>query len=194
MIILITGATHTGKTLLAQKIIERRSYSCLSVDLLKMGLIRSGNTLLTPEDDDGLEILLWPIVREVMKTAIENGQHLIVEGGYIPRNWKDDLSDDYLKEIRAFCLVMSRKYIENHFADIRQHACAIEQRRDDGWCTRDFLLAENARYDAMCDDNAFQRILIDASYNSMQLLEAVRSDESVSTLKKEKREATEKIS
>lgn len=176
MIILITGATHTGKTLLAQKIIERHSYSCLSVDLLKMGLIRSGNTHLTPEDDDRLEALLWPIVREMMKTAIENEQHLVVEGGYIPRNWKDDLSDDYLKEIHAFCLVMSRKYIENHFADIRQYACAMEQRRDDSWCTKDFLLAENARYDAMCDNNVFQRILIDATYNSMQLLEAVRPD------------------
>lgn len=176
MIILITGATHTGKTLLAQKIIERRSYSCLSVDLLKMGLIRSGNTLLTPEDDDRLEILLWPIVREMMKTAIENGQHLIVEGGYIPRNWKNDLSDDYLKKIRAFCLVMTRKYIESHFADMQEHACAIEQRRDDSWCTRDFLLAENARYAAMCDSNAFQRILIDTAYDMEQLQAAVRLD------------------
>lgn len=176
MIILITGATHTGKTLLAQKIIERRSYSCLSVDLLKMGLIRSGNTHLTPEDDDRLEVLLWPIVREMLKTAIENGQNLVVEGGYIPRNWKDDLSDGYLKEIRAFCLVMSRKYIESHFADIQEHACAIEQRRDDSWCTRDFLLAENARYAAMCDSNAFQRILIDTAYDMEQLQAAVRLD------------------
>ena len=184
---LLVGSPGTGKTLLAQKIIERRSYSCLSVDLLKMGLIRSGNTLLTPEDDDGLEILLWPIVREVMKTAIENGQHLIVEGGYIPRNWKDDLSDDYLKEIRAFCLVMSRKYIENHFADIRQHACAIEQRRDDGWCTRDFLLAENARYDTICNNNAFQRILIDTTYDINQLQAVVCRDESVSPFSKLKR-------
>lgn len=175
MIILITGATHTGKTLLAQKIIERRGYPCLSVDLLKMGLIRSDNTHLTPEDDR-LEALLWPIVREMMKTAIENGQHLIVEGGYIPRNWKDDLADDYLKEIRAFCLVMSRKYIANHFAAIRQHACAIEQRRNDSWYTKDFLLAENARYDAMCDNNAFQRILIDAAYDMEQLQTAVRLD------------------
>lgn len=175
MIILITGATHTGKTLLAQKLIERRSYPCLSVDLLKMGLIRSGNTHLTPEDDR-LEILLWPIVREMIKTAIENGQHLVVEGGYIPHNWQDALSDDYLKEIRAFCLVMSGRYIETHFADIRQHACAIEQRHDDSWCTKDFLLAENARYDAMCDNNAFQRILIDASCDMEQLQAAVRLD------------------
>lgn len=71
---------------------------------------------------------------------------------------------------------MSRRYIENHVADILQHACAIEQRRDDSWCTKDFLLAENARYDAICDENAFQRILIDTDYDSNRLLEAIRLD------------------
>ena len=45
-----------------------------------MGLIRSGNTVLTPEDDDALTDYLWPIVREIIKTAIENKQNLIVEG------------------------------------------------------------------------------------------------------------------
>ena len=63
MIILITGATHTGKTLLAQKLLERYRYPYLSIDHLKMGLIRSGNTTLTVEDDEALTAYLWPIVR-----------------------------------------------------------------------------------------------------------------------------------
>jgi len=84
MVILITGATHTGKTLLAQKMMERYAYPYLSIDHLKMGLIRSGNTALTPEDDDALTDYLWPIVREMIKTAIENRQNLIVEGCYVP--------------------------------------------------------------------------------------------------------------
>lgn len=84
MIILITGASHTGKTLLAQKMLEKYHYPYLSIDHLKMGLIRSGNTNLTPEDDDDLTTYLWPIVREMIKTAIENKQNLIVEGCYIP--------------------------------------------------------------------------------------------------------------
>ncbi len=54
MIILITGASHTGKTLLAQRILEKYSYPYLSIDHLKMGMIRSGNTNLTPEDDAAL--------------------------------------------------------------------------------------------------------------------------------------------
>ena len=87
MIILITGASHTGKTLLAQRMIEKFHYPCLSIDHLKMGLIRSANTQLTPEDDDKLTNYLWPIVREMIKTAIENRQNLIVEGCYVPFDW-----------------------------------------------------------------------------------------------------------
>ena len=52
MIILITGASHTGKTLLAQKLLEKYNYPYLSIDHLKMGMIRSGNTQLTPVSDD----------------------------------------------------------------------------------------------------------------------------------------------
>ena len=41
MIILIAGASHTGKTALAQKLLEKYQYPYLSIDHLKMGLIRS---------------------------------------------------------------------------------------------------------------------------------------------------------
>ena len=75
MIILIAGASHTGKTLLAQRMLEKYKYPYVSIDHLKMGLIRSGNTDLTPEDDDALTDYLWPIVREIIKTAIENKQY-----------------------------------------------------------------------------------------------------------------------
>ena len=98
MVILITGASHTGKTLLAQRMLEKYKYPYLSIDHLKMGLIRSGNTDLTPEDDDELEGYLWPIVREMIKTAIENKQNLIVEGCYIPYDWRRDFADEYLSE------------------------------------------------------------------------------------------------
>ena len=74
MIVLITGASHTGKTLLAQRMLEEYRFPYLSIDHLKMGLIRSGQTELTPEDDEALTEYLWPIVREMVKTAIENSE------------------------------------------------------------------------------------------------------------------------
>ena len=131
MIILITGASHTGKTLLAQKMLEKYKYPYLSVDHLKMGLIRSGNTDLTPMDDDKLTGYLWPIVREMVKTAIENKQNLIVEGCYIPFDWRKDFTNEYLSDIRFICLAMTDEYIENHFDDIVGCESEIEHRITD---------------------------------------------------------------
>ena len=146
MIILITGASHTGKTLLAQRLLEKYKYPYLSIDHLKMGLIRSRNTSLTPEDDDALTDYLWPIVREMIKTAIENGQHLIVEGCYIPFDWRNDFDEKYLPSIRLICLAMTDNYIETYFDEIKGHSSAIELRLHNDDCTIDSLKEDNRKY------------------------------------------------
>ena len=148
MVILITGASHTGKTFLAQKMMERYGYPYLSLDHLKMGLIRSGQTDLTPADDDALTEYLWPIVREMIKTAIENRQNLIVEGCYVPFAWRRDFRSDYLADIRFICLAMSDAYIDAHFNDIVAHASDIEARLDDSYLTPAYLKVENRKYAA----------------------------------------------
>ena len=135
MVIIITGASHVGKTVLAQRMLEKYKYPYLSIDHLKMGLIRSGNTVLTPEDDESLTGYLWPIVREIMKTVIENQQNLIVEGCYIPFDWRDSFDEQYLQSIRFICLAMSDEYIDTHFEEIKSHGSDIETRLDDSYCT-----------------------------------------------------------
>ena len=164
MIVLITGASHTGKTVLAQKLLEKYKYPYLSIDHLKMGLIRSGNTELTPMDDNELTEYLWPIVREMIKTAIENNQSLIVEGGYIPFDWQNEFDSEYLESIKYFCLVMSEKYIRNHFTDIKKYANAIENRLDDEWCTMESVLADNAEMLVLAQRYNLNYILIDDKY------------------------------
>ena len=165
MIILIAGATHSGKTAYAQKLLEKCQYPYLSIDHLKMGLIRSGNTSLTPMDDDELTAYLWPIVREMVKTAIENKQNLIVEGCYIPFDWQKDFGKEYLENIRYVCLVMSRSYIENHFSDMQMYASVIESRLDDSNLNKEELVAENEYNLAQCIVHDLPYILIDGEYN-----------------------------
>ena len=166
MIILITGASHTGKTALAQRLLETYQYPYLSIDHLKMGLIRSGHTDLTPaSEDSALTAYLWPILREMVKTAIENRQNLIVEGCYIPFDWAADFSQEYLEHIRYYCLVMSEDYIRRHFDDIRNYANIIEQRLDDGWCTMEQVLADNAEILAQAQRHNVNYILIDREYD-----------------------------
>lgn len=164
MIILIAGASHTGKTVLAQKLLEKYKMPYLSIDHLKMGLIRSGNTGLTSADDDKLTEYLWPIVREMIKTAIENRQNLVVEGCYIPFDWKKDFDEQYLPEIRYYCLVLSEQYIREHFSNVKKYANAIEQRLDDSDCTMEWVLKENAYTLQMCEKYGCEYILIEDTY------------------------------
>ena len=164
MIILITGASHTGKTALAQKLLEKYKYPYLSIDHLKMGLIRSGNTELTPMDDTELVEYLWPIVREMIKTAIENNQNLIVEGCYIPFDWQKDFEQEYLEHIKYYCLVMSEDYIRNHFADIKKYASVIENRGDDTDCTLESVLADNLEVLVLAREYNVNYILFDDNY------------------------------
>jgi len=165
MVILIAGATHTGKTALAQKLLEKYQYPYLSIDHLKMGLIRSGNTALTPMDDEKLTDYLWPIVREMVKTAIENGQNLIVEGCYIPFDWKKDFSEHYLAQIRYLCVILSKSYIENHFADIVKHANVIEKRLEDSDLKKESLISENEENLALCRQYSCPYVLILRDYD-----------------------------
>ena len=164
MIILITGASHTGKTMLAQKLRQKYKNPYLSIDHLKMGLIRSGNTKLTPMDDAELCGYLWPIVREMIKTAIENKQNLIVEGCYIPFHWQKDFDCEYLENIRYYCLVMSEEYIRNHFTDIKKYANVIEKRLDDESCTMESVLADNAEMLSLAQKHNANFILIKDKY------------------------------
>ena len=164
MIILITGASHTGKTYLAQKLLEKYKYPYLSIDHLKMGLIRSGNTELTPMDDDDLTEYLWPIIREIIKTAVENKQNLIVEGCYIPFDWEKDFSREYLDNIQYYCLIMSENYVRNHFVDIKKNANIIENRLDDEGCTMESVLEDNAEVLSLAQKYHVNYILIEDMY------------------------------
>lgn len=165
MIVLITGASHTGKTALSQKLLEKYKYPYLSIDHLKMGLIRSDNTELTPMSDDAeLTAYLWPIVREMIKTAIENNQNLIVEGCYIPFDFAKDFEKEYLDNIRYYCLVLSESYIKKHFDDIKEYASVIENRLDDEGCTVESVLEDNARYLELAQKHKANYILIDDKY------------------------------
>ena len=165
MVILIAGATHTGKTALSQKLLEAYHYPYLSIDHLKMGLIRSGNTNLTPMDDAELTGYLWPIVREMIKTAIENKQNLIVEGCYIPFDWQKDFEEDYLENIRYLCLIFSKTYLENQFDTIVKYGSMIEQRLDDSDLSKNGLIRDNEENLAQCKKYNCPYALIEDTYD-----------------------------
>ena len=163
MIVLIAGATHTGKTALAQRLLEKYKFTYLSIDHLKMGLIRSGKTSLSVCDDEHLTPYLWSIVKEIINTAIENSQNLIVEGCYIPFDWRKDFESEYLSQINYYCLIMSKKYIQNNFSSILTYENIIENRLNNDF-TQEELIQANQTNLQMCKKYALNYILIDTEY------------------------------
>lgn len=164
MIILIAGDTHTGKTWLAQKLLEKYKYPYLSIDHLKMGLIKSGQCRLTAESPDAeLTQYLWPIVRGMITTCIENTQNLIVEGCYIPFGWEQDFSSEELQQIKYVCLIFTKKYIENNSKDILGFENVIEKR-----VFSDINLKEMTKTNEynleQCVSRHYNYILIDDAY------------------------------
>ena len=164
MVILIAGTTHTGKTVLAQKLLEKYKFPYLSIDLLKMGLIRSNQTKISVTDDEKLTPYIWGIIKEIIKTAIENEQNLIVEGCYIPFDWAKDFSKDYLLHIKYYCLIMSKNYIQEHFSDILANESIVEQRLTSGDLIQENLIKENESNVQMCKKYGLNCILIDTEY------------------------------
>lgn len=133
MILLIGGGTHTGKTLAAQRALEKYSYPYLSIDHLKMGLIRSGICPLAPESpDEELTPFLWSVIREIVKTAMENGQNLVVEGCYIPFDWKKDFTPACREQIRYVCLIFQRII----FKGITMTSWTMQTRLSSAWMRR----------------------------------------------------------
>lgn len=164
MIVLIAGTTHTGKTVLAQRLLEKYKFPYLSIDHLKMGLIRSGQTTISVNDDEELTPYLWSIVKEIIKTAIENAQNLIVEGCYIPFDWEKDFNKEYLSQIKYYCLIMSGNYVQKHFSDILVNESIVEKRLINSDLVQENIIKENENNLQMCKNYGLNYILIDTEY------------------------------
>ena len=131
MVILISGASCVGKTNMAQKLLEKYRIPYLSIDHIKMGLFRSGNDYgFSPESED--EIItqkLWPIIKGILLTNIENNQNIIIEGCYLPENI-NELEENYLSKIIYFNIIFSENYIkENIYKNIYEKRNIIEKRQ-----------------------------------------------------------------
>ena len=172
MVILIVGSTHTGKTNLARCLMELKKYPYISIDHIKMGLVRSG--LVSWQDNDiQMTKVLWPVVCEMIKTMVENEQNAIIEGCYIPHDWTKSFDEDYLEDIKCVYLIMSEQYIENSFDDIRKYASIIEDRGEDEGLSKDIIFKNNMYCYEMCEKYDQKYVLIDEKYDINELIKKV---------------------
>lgn len=164
-VLLITGASHTGKTNFSCNLMHKLSIPYFSIDWLKMGLIRSGVCPYNVSEDEHLTQYLWPVVRNMMMTVVENRQKLIIEGCYVPSSWRNDFDSRYLCHIRGITLIMSENYIRRHESRIREFASCSEKRICDDVDT-DRLIEDNLRLLEEAERFSSPYLLIEDEYPS----------------------------
>lgn len=156
MVILIGGESCTGKTVMAQKLLELYKIPYLSIDHLKMGLIRGdfncGFTAL--DSNDSITNYLWSIVKGIIMTNIENDQHIIIEDCYLLPDKLNEFTTPYSKHIISLFIGFSQNYIEhNFFTDIHTHRCDIETRSYDEDRTILQFIEEHRRLKLVCSQH-----------------------------------------
>ena len=166
MVILIAGASYTGKTLLAQNLLEIYKIPYLSIDQLKMGIYRSNSSCgFTPESED--EIItekLWPIIKGIIMTNIENNQNIIIEGCYFPGSI-DDLSKEYLDKTIFLYIIFSEQYITKNLSDkIIGNRNIIENRGYDFEGTIEKHILKNKNNKEKCTKNGIKYFEIEKNY------------------------------
>ncbi|MDC7222280.1 MAG: adenylate kinase [Spirochaetales bacterium] len=181
MIILITGASSTGKTCLAQKLLEKYHFPYYSLDHIKMGLYRGEkNCPFSPTDSrEKITRCLAPLIEGIIRTALENGQNLIMEGCYFHGESLIPLMGEYPGEIQGVTLFMEESYcLERFRSHVIKHRNSIEQRQYEEERSAEQFLRENRLYAEEAAKSGFKLLSIqddfEAALNGFDLLEGAK--------------------
>lgn len=163
MIILIGGISHTGKTMLSQRLLEKYHIPYISLDHIKMGLIRSDidSGFTVGDSDELIGRKMWKMVKGMIDTALENQQNLILEGCYLPPVFMKQLPKD---QVMIIYLGFSDFYIEKNFEEIISYENVIEHRQYPEERTPQELAAENSRLKKECQECLLPFFEIDEDY------------------------------
>lgn len=103
MLYLLGGASRGGKSRLARRLLAGRGVPSLHLDLLMMGFAKGLPGLgVDPETPAAVRgARMWPVVRAMAVTAIEDGVDCLFEGDLLLPEHAADLRDAHGEEVRA---------------------------------------------------------------------------------------------
>lgn len=170
MVILLNGASCTGKTTIAQRLLERYSYTYYSLDHIKMGLYRGLSDSKYNPTNDSVIITenLSPIIEGIIRTALENDQNLVIEGCYFEPESITRIKTEYVEDIILLSLVMSEKYCKKNFNGIINDFRNVTEKRgyDEDRTLNQFII-ENNEVLNFSKNNKFQYFEIIEDFETM---------------------------
>ncbi len=153
---------------MAQKLLEKYKIPYLSIDHLKMGLYRANvDCGFTPTDsNEKIEQHLWPIIKGIILTNIENGQNIIIEGCYLFPNRLKEFDEQTLKHIIPVFMGFSENYIKKNFeSKIIANMSVIEMKGENDLPIEAFI-SGNENLKGLCEESNVPFFEIDGDYET----------------------------
>jgi len=135
MIILISGASHTGKTMLAKRLCERYQIPYKNIEYIKQHMLLSA-------DSDGINVgnalesnkyvlseNVWFIVENIVRDGLEKGEGMVLDGNFLPPHRVRALDD---VGVISMHLIFTPEYIEKNYDVILKHRKEESSIHDDG--------------------------------------------------------------
>ena len=103
MLYFLGGTPRSGKSTTARQFMSETGIPWFELDYLKMGIARGIPEFDLDPNRDDLVIAqqLWPVVKGVAMTYVENHENCLLEGAYLLPNNVIELKQMYGEEIRA---------------------------------------------------------------------------------------------
>ena len=121
--IILGGASRTGKGIISQKLMMTYEMPFLSIDPIKMALHRSIPSYELNTNGSSIQVSeeLWPFVSTIIKNMVETGVNYIIEGEILPKHVRE-LSDYLGIEIAACFIGYSELQPEEKVRQIKTHS------------------------------------------------------------------------
>lgn len=124
MLYLVSGASRSGKTIIAERILEERGIPYLSLDWLVMGFT-NGLPQLGVHDrlmPDEIAAGIWDYVKAMFESMIWSGIDYVIEGEAILPGRIRELIDSHPDKVRIVFLGYASVDVEQKLQEIKEHS------------------------------------------------------------------------
>jgi len=123
LVILIGGATRSGKSILSRRLAANLGWPILSLDVLKMGLSRAVPSLGIDPASPSAAVgrVMWPLIRAMLENAVETASDYIFEGDMLLPHQVAELQATRTGEVVACFLGYRHLQPEQKLAAIRRY-------------------------------------------------------------------------
>jgi hypothetical protein len=123
LLLFIGGAARTGKGILARRLLVECQLPYLSLDVLKMGLVRGAPEFEIDPNAGSIVVgeRLWPLVREMSASLLRDDVDYVIEGELLPKHVAA-LQQAHPAQVKACFLGYTTVAPEQKVRDIRAYA------------------------------------------------------------------------